>query len=287
MARASVLRLTDNSDPMNRHDDSADAAALAHVVDRLGADDFGTALLAWLAPTLHAAHATAFRFDVGLQARVVLTASAGGGAVALQSARVYAGSGLYRHDQLLGAVRRHTEAGDEAPAIVRLRRADIDDPAYGEQLWDRFGLVERLSALSLLDGHWTAFNLYRDGAAGAFTSREVKRFAALAPLLLALLRRHLTALQPSAQAGPAGRIGPEAAAALLLRLPVRLSGREREVCALTLAGHTREGIGLALGIAPSSVATLRRRAYRKLQIHGAGELFALCLPQGSTSGPTT
>lgn len=269
---------------MNRHDDSAEAAALAHAVDRLGEDGFGAALLAWLAPVLHAAHATAFRFDAGLQARVVLTASAGGGAVALQSARVYAGSGLYRHDQLLGAVRRHTEAGDEVPAIVRLRREDIDDPAYGEQLWDRFGLVERLSALSLLDGHWTAFNLYRDRTAGAFAAREVKRFAALAPLLLALLRRHLATLQPSAQAGPAGRVGPEAAAALLLRLPVRLSGREREVCALTLTGHTREGIGLALGIAPSSVATLRRRAYRKLQIHGAGELFALCLPHGRDGG---
>lgn len=265
---------------MNRHDETTDATALARAVDRLGDDDFGAALLTWLAPALRASHATAFRFDAGLQARVVLTASAGGGVVALQSARVYAGSGLYRHDQLLGAVRRHTEAGDDAPAIVRLRREEIADPAYGEQLWDRFGLAERLSALSLLDGHWTAFNLYRDRVAGGFTAREVQRFAALAPLLLALLRRHLATLQPSAQAGPAGRIGPEAAAALLLRLPVRLSAREREVCALTLAGHTREGIGLALGIAASSVATLRRRAYRKLQIHGAGELFALCLPHG-------
>lgn len=258
---------------MSHHDEAADAAALARTVDRLGEDGFGAAVLAWLAPSLRAAHATAFRFDADLQARVVLTASAGGGGVALQSARVYAGSGLYRHDGLLGAVRRHTQAGDDAPAIVRLRRQDIDDPAYGEQLWDRFGLVERLSALSLLDGHWTAFNLYRDRAAGAFAAGEVKHFEALAPLL----RRHLATLQPSAQAGPAGRVGPEAAAALLLRLPVRLSAREREVCALTLAGHTREGAGLALGIAPSSVATLRRRAYQKLCIHGVGELFALCL----------
>lgn len=264
---------------MKRTDPAADAAALAHVVESLGADRFGAALLTWLAPALQAAHATAFRFDAGLQARVVLTATADGGAVALQSARVYAGSGLYRHDQLLSALRRHSEAGDDAPAIVRLRRQDIDDEAYGEQLWDRFGLVERLSALTLLDGHWTAFNLYRDRAAGAFSAAEVRRFAGLAPLLLALLGRHLATLQPTAQTGLAGRIGPEAAAALLLRLPAKLSGREREVCALTLAGHTREGIGLALGIAASSVATLRRRAYRKLQIHGAGELFALCLPR--------
>ena len=269
---------------MKRHDEAADAGALAQVVDRLGEDGFGPSLLAWLAPALRAAHATAFRFDAGLQARVVLTASAGGGGVAVVWGGVLAGRGLSGRDLGRGGGRRHTAARADAPAIVRLRREDIDDPAYGEQLWDRFGLVERLSALSLLDGHWTAFNLYRDRAAGAFAARELKRFVALAPLLLALLRRHLATLQPSAQAGPAGRVGPEAAAALLLRLPVRLSTREREVCALTLAGHTREGIGLALGIAASSVATLRRRAYRKLQIHGAGELFALCLPHGRGVG---
>lgn len=256
---------------------AADAAAHAQVLERLGRDDFGAALLAWLAPTLRAAHATAFRFDSGLQARVVLTASAGGGAAALRSARVYAGSGLARHDRLRGLIPPRGEALEGAPAIVRLRREEIADAAYGKRLWDRFGLVDRLSALALLDGHWCAFNLYRERAGGAFAAREVGRFAALAPLLLALLRRHLAALQPAAQDGPATRLSPEAAEALLHRLPARLSAREREVCALTLAGHTREGIGLALGIAPSSVATLRRRAYRKLAIHGAGELFALCL----------
>ena len=220
---------------------------------------------------------TVFRFDAGLTARVLITASAAGSAVAERSARVYAGSGLYRHDQLLDTMRRRAGAGEESPAIVHLRRTDIADAAYGEQLWDRFGLVDRLSALALLDGHWTALNVYRDATAGAFAARDARRFAGLAGLLLALLRRHLAALRPAAAGGTVARVPPEAAAALLEQLPVRLSPREREVCALTLAGHTREGIGLALGIAASSVATLRERAYRKLQIHSAGELFALCL----------
>jgi DNA-binding CsgD family transcriptional regulator len=264
---------------MNRPaaDAAADAAALARVVDRLGDPGFGAALLAWLAPTLQMAHVTAFRFDAALQVRVVMTASTDGSGIATQSARVYGGSGLYRHDRLLDTMRQRASAGDEAPAIVRLRRADIADAAYGERLWDRFGLVDRLSALALLDGHWTALNFYRDASVGAFTPRDARRFADLCALLLALLRRHLAALRPAAAGGTAARVPPETAAALLAQLPVRLSPREREVCALTLAGHTREGAGLALGIADSSVATLRERAYRKLQIHSAGELFALCL----------
>lgn len=257
-------------------DAATEAAALAAAVDALGSGAFGGALLDWLARPLRAAHVTAFRFDAGLQARVVLTASVGGGAAARQSAQVYAGSGLYRHDRLLGVLQQ-TAAGAAAPAVLRMRRSDIVDAAYGLQLWDRFGLVDRLSALACLDGPWTAINVYRDRVAGPFTAGDARRFAALSPLLLALLRRHLAALQPGVDGGPAARVPPEAAAALLQRLPARLSAREREVCALTLAGHTRQGIALALGIAESSVATLRERAYRKLQIHGAPELFALCL----------
>lgn len=258
-----------------------DADALARVIDHLGDDGFGKALIDWLAPSLQPAHATAFRYDNGLQARVVMTASAGGGPAALRSARVYAGSGLFRHDRLRGVIPAGTgEAVNGAPAIVRLRRAEIADAGYGERLWDRFGLIDRLSALALLDGHWSALNLYRDRTQAAFSNTEVARFTSLAPLAMALLRRHLAALQPGAQDGPATRLSPEAAHALLGRLPARLSAREREVCALTLAGQTRDGIALVLGIATSSVATLRARAYRKLGIHGAGELFALCLHHG-------
>jgi DNA-binding CsgD family transcriptional regulator len=253
-------------------------AALAAALDALGTPAFGAALLAALAPPLQAVHLTVFRFDAGLSARVVLTAGLDGGRVAARSARVYGGSGLYRHDRLLAALRRPARAAG-TPLLLRTRRQDITEAAYGTQLWDRHGLVDRLSALDGHEGPWTSLNLYRDQAGGPFGRAQTQRFARLAPLLLALLRRHLGLLQPAAGTATAGhRVPPEAAAALLQRLPVRLSAREREVCALTLAGHTRQGIALALGIAESSVATLRERAYRKLQIHGAAELFALCLP---------
>lgn len=260
-------------------------AALAAVLDTLGTPAFGAALLAALAPPLQAVHLTVFRFDAALSARVVLTAGLDGGRVAARSARVYGGSGLYRHDRLLAALRRPAKAAG-TPLLLRTRRQDIADAAYGTQLWDRHGLVDRLSALDGHDGPWTSLNLYRDQAGGPFGRAEARRFARLAPLLLALLRRHLGALQPAADSSTAGhRVPPEAAAALLQRLPVRLTARECEVCALTLAGHTRQGIALALGIAESSVATLRERAYRKLQIHGAAELFALCLPHAGGTRP--
>lgn len=254
-----------------------DADALAQVIDRLGQAGFGAALLDWLHPLLRPAHVTAFRYDSDAQARVVVTASAGGGPAALQSARIYAGSGLARLDRLRTLIPARGDAVEQVPAIVRLRRDEIADAAYGEQLWDRVGLVDRLSTLALTQGQWSALNLYRDTTDGPFGDGDLAHFAALSSLLVALLGRHLAALQPDAHDGPAHRLSPEAARTLLGRLPARLSGREREVCALALAGMTRDGIALTLGIAPSSVATLRRRAYDKLAIHSVGELFALCL----------
>lgn len=56
-----------------------------------------------------------------------------------------------------------------------------------------------------------------------------------------------------------------------------LSPREIQVCARALLGITRGGIGLDLGVKETTVSTLSRRAYEKLDISGIHELFALCL----------
>jgi hypothetical protein len=161
---------------------------------------------------------------------VVLTASRAGGRGAERSARVYSGSGLYQHDTMLKALRR-MPPGNEAPLLLHTRRSDISDAAYGTQLWDRFDLIDRLSALDAHEGPWTALNLYRDRATTAFADVQRRRFAALAPLLLALLRRHLATLQTDTHAMSRCARSRDRA---LKRLPTRLSARDR-VCAMTLA----------------------------------------------------
>ena len=57
----------------------------------------------------------------------------------------------------------------------------------------------------------------------------------------------------------------------------KLSNREVEVCARAVIGLSGEGIGLDLGIKTSTVATLRKRAYTKLDISSVHELFTMCL----------
>ena len=56
-----------------------------------------------------------------------------------------------------------------------------------------------------------------------------------------------------------------------------LSKREFEVCLEMLAGRTAKEIARRLDIAPTSVATYRQNAYKKLNIRDHKQLFALVL----------
>jgi len=59
----------------------------------------------------------------------------------------------------------------------------------------------------------------------------------------------------------------DAAAVLARRLP-KLSLRERAVCARIACGISADGIAAELDVAPSTVTTLRKRAYAKLTRRG-------------------
>ena len=55
-----------------------------------------------------------------------------------------------------------------------------------------------------------------------------------------------------------------------------LSPREAEICAMILVGYTTLGISLNLEISINTVATHRKRAYKKLGIATQNELFCKC-----------
>lgn len=60
---------------------------------------------------------------------------------------------------------------------------------------------------------------------------------------------------------------------LELRFP-QLSGREREVCALTILGNSTKLIASMLGVSPNTVITYRQRAYERLGVSNASSLVS-------------
>lgn len=178
-------------------------------------------------------------------------------------------AGYWRSDQTTALAQRLQEQQSCAVTALHQRAQDIPLDAWRQEIYERERLADRLSFVYSLacDESW-AINLYRDTRVGAFRAAEVERLLGVAPLLRQVHRT----LNPR----PDGVREPEALAARLRRHVPALSARELAVCARIGCGIGTDGIAAELGIAPSSVCTLRKRAYAKLADAGlAGGRIAL------------
>ncbi len=248
---------------------------VSELIEQLDAPEFTGTLLEFVHRQLVVDHLSVFLFDPQLVPRLIAAQSRGGEPLALRAGRAYEKSLFYRHDPNTELVRSQG-SGDHTALVIRLRAADVSDALYRREIYQNFGLIDRLSILARDGARWWIINFYRDLVSGEFSTADIDRFSALPRLLKALLFRHFALLPP--QGWQAATL-PEAGTleGILQRLGGSLSARESQVCARALLGMTNTGIGLDLGVKTSTVETLRKRAFAKLQISSLNELFALCL----------
>jgi DNA-binding CsgD family transcriptional regulator len=173
----------------------------------------------------------------------------------------------------IAAALRAQAGASETVTALRFRAGEIPDAGWRHRIYEREHLSDRLTLL-FAPVPRTAFsiNLYRSEAMGPFAAQEIERVLAVAPLLRQV---HRHAAAGGAGTRPMGTRVALARARLLDAGAARLSGRELEVCARIACGMSADGIACDLDIAPSSVATLRKRAYLKLGIHDRAELVRL------------
>ena len=130
---------------------------------------------------------------------------------------------------------------------------------------------EALFFARLPSGFYATHSIMRSHGRGPYTVREVAALRALAPAVVAAMRRHWCNLTVAHAEGPADAIEP-----ILDRfLPGLLSPRERSVVELVLRGHSSASIGVRLGISEGTVKNHRKHIHAKLGISGQAELFAL------------
>jgi DNA-binding CsgD family transcriptional regulator len=171
---------------------------------------------------------------------------------------------FWRQDE---ATRLAQHLGSESLPLLALHfePADIRVPSWRREIYDRVSLEDRLSFLySPLPGRAFAINLYRGRRHGPFASAEIHRLLAVAPLLK---QAHRAGLGSARRQQSLDVRVADAAAVLARRLP-ELSLRERAVCARIACGISADGIAAELDVAPSTVTTLRKRAYAKLTRRG-------------------
>lgn len=245
------------------------------LVAALGQPAFPRLLLEALNEQLDVRHFNVVGFDNALRGHLVLGESLGPNNLPAAAGRIYETSLLHRHDPSVTVLPGKARASPP-PALFRLRAEEIRDSAYRTELFDRFGLVERLSMIGHFAGRWNVISIYRDTAGGVFGDAAIACAEALAAPVVALVAKHLEFLPL-----PRWQCDTPLPVALLERnmraLDGRLTPRQVQVCARALAGMTNAAIGLDLGIRVPTVATLRMRAYNVLNISSLNELFALCL----------
>jgi DNA-binding CsgD family transcriptional regulator len=159
--------------------------------------------------------------------------------------------GWFRQDPLFHrALALETGALDmiESGAVVSEMSED-----YRARFYDRPGLDGKTAVLVRGPALCLAVNFYWPGAGNGGAETAIRVLARLALL-------HFEARAESGYPAP---------------LAV-LSERERDVCLGILSGKKAEVIAGELGVAVSTIATYRTRAYEKLGISSRGSLFALC-----------
>ena len=255
-----------------------DNAALGKAILSLGEPDFAHALLSAMEPFVPVDHLAVVVFDNEFAAHLSGASSRQPGNVALEAGRLYERARFYRHDP--GARQLGSANAVGGPVLSRLRASDITDPKYRREIYDRFRLLERLSLMDQVRDRWLMLNLYRSRGSEPFREGDIACIRQVASLLTSLAGKHAALVSPAPAAARRGRLASiRYLEELLAGIEERLTPRERAVCARALAGQTVHGVASELGIKPPTVATLRRRAYSKLNISSLNELFARCMEQ--------
>jgi DNA-binding CsgD family transcriptional regulator len=242
----------------------------APVVAALGSSSFAAELLAALGAIVPIDHLSLLRFVDRNRPPVLESAVFRGSRHVAEVQKAYL-EGLYRSDPSLRL------AGSAAGVtLLRVRRDGIADPRYRSAIFERAGILERLTLAASARERLVTLNLYRREQSGGFSDAEVGKIEARAQFLSALAVKHVTMLGTLLRSRErSDRI--EALAARLQALDERLTRRELDVLARILIGMTTEGIALDLRISPNTVLTYRKRAYGRLGVSSQAELFSLCL----------
>ena len=260
MARAWQIESAPTSTPL------LTPAAVQHLLGAWDAPDPAHALLGFIDAVVPVAYLSLVEYRRGDMRQVAADAVGSHDVdVARRCYRLF--SQRFAHaDPASPHVREAQAAGIARPGVTALlyRNEDIPDPAWRRSIFEDHHLRGKFSLIyAPADGQVISLNLYRDADQGEFDEAAAERLLAVAPLVRQV-HRHALGLGSRLPA-VADRVGP--AEQRLMGLGKGLTPRECAVCARIASGMSTEGIALDLGVASSTVVTLRKRGYAKLGVN--------------------
>jgi len=238
-----------------------DPAASLTVLEAWGVEAVGRAIL--VAAQRYAPVVEVFGFRIPNYGPIeVLAASS---EIKGAAGRIDRYSTRYHKKDPIAAMRAAVLPGDGFARTVEV--SEIVDSQYRQFCFDEPQFVDKRCYGWHRDEDWIMLTFYRRGHDGQSFTQALN---SLANIGLAAVSRDTRTAHPvlneleALEERLARKIGfyyPE------------LTGRERQVCAKTLAGLSAYEIAHAIGIQASSVLTYRQRAYQKLGIHNINAML--------------
>lgn len=241
-----------------------DASHIARLVDHVEDDRFDETLLSILQERGPAAEVNGFLYTPRSRDPRPVSWCGRPAGTALRVDRYT--RGYHRFDPTLHSLPNTDVQG--ATLVDELVPDTIGDATYRRTCFENPAFSRKISvAHADAGGEWTILNVYLDEQ--EVGQDTVRQLAAFGSLVAPFLRRRGRGVGAARFEPVDQRIGKK----LQLRFPA-LTERERHVCALTMIGKTSGEIATALGIAPGTVITYRRRAYERLGVSSAASLVA-------------
>lgn len=256
---------------------------LGSLVVTVGASSFDDSYFAFFNNLFGIEHCTVFAFSGSLQPNALLEsagpASAHGNSYLAQE---YI-SGAFAHDPNI----QHPVHGRD-PLIFRQSSDELDDPDYRRRFYEVPGLLYELVMLGRVNDTLFYSSFYRSDRCLTFKEDDVTTVRSMSKFIVNVLLRHFQLRNGKATANYfAASKSPIQYASLveerqqslrhlrdfLLCQEQGLTPREAEVCAGIVHGYSALAISLNLGISVNTVATHRKRAYRKLGVCSQNDLF--------------
>lgn len=245
------------------------------LVECLGRDDFDKYFFRLYDEVLSITYCTVFEYFGDKQARTIM--AIGRYSNSDNSTRTLAYdyiNGFFREDPHYKTLINVEKS--EHPEWKKSDPTKIEDEIYRAKFYEKPELSYELLLPYKDARHSIIASLYRNYELGPFNSSDEKRASVYIELSLKLLNKHIELLNLNADEAEFPKVKPYFRIYDLLIAQSNLSPREAEICSMILVGYSTLAISLNLEISENTVATHRKRAYRKLGIGTQNELFCRC-----------
>jgi len=173
------------------------------------------------------------------------------------------------------------DAREGTPVLLRFADARQYRRDYMKKFFRDSGICDKFAVAYWQDDLCVYSNFYRLNPSGKLSADDIGRLTVVGPLVAAAIARHYgnRHASPSKEVNAAVAINQFFADTPPFSL---LSAREKDICAGILTGCTSEAIAYDLGIGINTVLTYRKRAYARLNVVSANELFTLFIRRGGS-----